>query len=88
MQRNVAGIWQRGHAVGKLRFKQAAQIVILSVATEGSAIEGSCRVTMEFAYKDAGMIALQLLCGNLSRFFGTPHARRLRMTGGLSARQA
>ena len=28
------------------------------------------------------MLVLQLLCGNLSRFFDTPHARRLRMTSG------
>ena len=31
---------------------------------------------------NAGMIALQSLRGNLSRFFDTPHARRLRMTRG------
>ena len=50
MQRNVAGIWQQRHPAGQLRFKQGAQIVILSVATEGSAIEGSCRVTIGFVY--------------------------------------
>ena len=36
-------------------------------------------------YWNAGMIALRLLCGNLSRFFDTPHARRLRMTSRLAA---
>ena len=44
------------------------------------AVEGSCSVTIGFAYKNAGMTAPQSLFGGLGRFFDMPHERRLRMT--------